>query len=130
MTMRSPRRAGVACVDEAGVAERRDVLGVALLVVFPVVAFDAVDFLETLFFAAAPGVDFFVEVFSALVFLTAVFLAGTVRLLKLMAIFRLRLWREGRLARSTLGPDNWPCARAFAVTRALGQTIDVRTQSS
>jgi hypothetical protein len=95
MTMRSPRRAGVARVDEAGVAERR-VLEVALLVVFPVVAFCAVDFVVRLFFAAAPGVDFFVGAFS--VFLTGVFLAGTVLLLKLMAAFRLRLWDKGRTA--------------------------------
>ena len=55
MMMRSPRRAGVARVDEAGVAERRDVLWVALLVVLRVVAFFAVAFVVMLFFAVAFG---------------------------------------------------------------------------
>lgn len=67
MTIRSPRRARVADDDErdAGMTERLDVLGVALLAVFLVVFFFGADF-----FAVA----FFIGVFLALA--VAFFFAG------------------------------------------------------
>ena len=82
MTMRSPRRAGAAGVEEAGLAEGRDVPPVALLVVFLAVAVCAVAFGVTPFFAGALGVAFFVGVCLALALLAMFFFAGTVCLLE------------------------------------------------
>jgi len=67
MTMRSPRRAGAARLDETG-SERRDVPEVALLVIFPTVRF----------FAAT----FFGVVFLTVLFFAELFFAGTARLLE------------------------------------------------
>jgi hypothetical protein len=83
MTMRSPRRAGIARADErlTGVAEWLVALGVVFLsVAFPVVAFLVARFLAVSFFAGV----------LPLALLAAVFLAGTARLLNRTASLRLR----------------------------------------
>jgi hypothetical protein len=101
MTIRSPRRAGVARVDErlTGVVERPDALGVALFVAFLAVAFLAVAFLAVAFLAVAfLAVDFLAVDFLAVDFLAVDFLAGMTRLLNLTAPLRLRLSLAGRRA--------------------------------
>ena len=83
MTIRSPRRAGLARVDErlAGVAERADVLGAPALVAFLIFAFFAVACLAVALTRAFLAAVLFERVLSALVVLTVVFFAGTGRLL-------------------------------------------------
>ena len=100
MTIRSPRRAGVACVDETGVAERADALPLVLLVLFFTVLFFAATFFGATFFAATFfgatffGATFFGAAPCAVLFFTVLFFAGMACLLKRTPRLRLLLSRE------------------------------------
>jgi hypothetical protein len=86
MTMRSPRRAGIALADArlTGVAERLDALAGALLVGLLAAVFLTMAFLSVVLFAVLVlAVAFLAVVFLALAFLAGVLFAGTVRLLTL-----------------------------------------------
>lgn len=94
MTIRSPRRAGVARADErlTGVVERAGVLEVAALVTF----LAAAAFLAVAFLAAPAGVFliavFFVGAFLVLVLLLVDLFDGTRRLPELTAPLRVLRW--------------------------------------